>query len=141
VFSLPAITDKELHDCYEKGLCVHPRLGWYQGQLDFFDKYVIPLSKRLKCFLREDFSNTLIKYALTNRNIWMTHGILATEIMSSAVDNDEKEIDVLPSLYELPTSNPNPEANLSSCSSKDDADDKGSDGGGSFDAFLTYLSD
>jgi hypothetical protein len=34
-----------------------------------------------------------------------------------------------------------PEANLPSGSSKDDADDKGSDGGGSFDAFLTYLSD
>jgi hypothetical protein len=34
-----------------------------------------------------------------------------------------------------------PNANLSSVPSKDDEDDKVSDGGGSFDAFLSYLSD
>ena len=33
-----------------------------------------------------------------------------------------------------------PDANLSSVPSKDDEDDKVSDGGGSFDAFLSYLS-
>jgi len=34
-----------------------------------------------------------------------------------------------------------PNANLSSVPSKDDEEDKVSDGGGSFDAFLSYLSD
>jgi hypothetical protein len=98
------ITDKELHDCYKKGLCVDPRPGWYQGQIGFFDNYVIPLSQRSKSYLREDFSNSLLNYGLTNRKIWMAHGKLATEIMSCAVVDDEKEMNVLPRLYELPTS-------------------------------------
>jgi hypothetical protein len=95
---------KELHDCYKKGLCVDPRPGWCQGQICFFDKYVIPLSQRSKSYLREDFSNALLNHGLTNRKIWMAHGKLATDIMYHAVINDEKEINVLPRLYELPTS-------------------------------------
>jgi hypothetical protein len=98
------IADKELHDCYKKGLCVDPRPGWYQGQIGFFDKYVIPLSQRSIIYLREDFSNALLNYGLTNRKIWMAHGKLATEIMYHAVVDDEKEINVLLRLYELPTS-------------------------------------
>jgi hypothetical protein len=34
----------------------------------------------------------------------MAHGKLATDIMYHAVINDEKEINVLPRLYDLPTS-------------------------------------
>ncbi len=101
---LPAFTDKELHDCFKKGLCAHPSAGWYQGQIDFLDKYVIPLSQRSKRYLKKDFSDALFNYGVFNRNMWMMHGKLATEIMFNAVEDDEKESNVLPRLYELPSS-------------------------------------
>jgi hypothetical protein len=98
---LSVIVDKELHDCYKKGLCVHPKVGWYQGQIDFIDKYILPLVQRSKSYLKEDFSKVLFNYGVTNRKIWMVHGKLVTEIMSSAVEDNEKESIVLPRLYEL----------------------------------------
>ncbi len=40
-------------------------------------------------------------YGLTNRNIWMEYGKLATEIISNAVEENEEEFDVLQRLFEL----------------------------------------
>jgi hypothetical protein len=98
---LPAYTDKEIHECFKKGLCADPREGWYQGQIVFTDKYVIPLSKRSRRFLQGGFSDKLLHNGLTNQNIWMKHGKLATEIISNAVEEDEEEFDVLQRLFEL----------------------------------------
>ncbi len=93
--------DKEIHECFKKGLCGDPREGWYQGQIVFTDKYVIPLSKRSRRFLQGGFSDKLLHNGLTNRNIWMEHGKLATEIISNAVEEGEEEFDVLQRLFEL----------------------------------------
>jgi len=93
--------DKEIHKCFKKGLCADPREEWYQGQIDFTDKYVIPLSKRSRRFLRGAFSDKLMHNGLTNRNIWMEYGKLATEIISNAVEENEEEFDVLQRLFEL----------------------------------------
>jgi hypothetical protein len=95
------IADKELHDCFKKGLCAQPLAGWYQGQIDFFDKYVIPLSQRSKSYLKEDFSNALLTHGMFNRNMWMMHGKVATEIMFKGVEDDERESTILPRLYGL----------------------------------------
>lgn len=92
---------KEIHACFKKGLCDNPREGWYQGQIDFTDKYVIPLSKRSKRFLQGGFSDRLLRNGLTNRNIWIQQGKLATEIISNAVDTDENEVNVMQRLIEL----------------------------------------
>lgn len=92
---------KEIHECFKKGLCADPREGWYQGQIVFTDKYVIPLSKRSRRFLQGGFSDKLLLNGLTNQNIWMKHGKLVTEIISNAVEEDEEEFDVLQRLFEL----------------------------------------
>lgn len=78
-----------------------PKDWWYQGQIDFTDKYIIPLCNRSTRFLREDFSDQLIKNCLVNRNIWVEHGELATEIISTAVNDGGEETRVLSWLLEL----------------------------------------
>lgn len=92
---------KEIHTCFKRGLCDDPKEGWYQGQMVFMDKYVIPLSKRSKRFLQSGFSEKLLRNGLTNRKIWMEQGKVATEIISKAVEADESEVDVIQRLIEL----------------------------------------
>ena len=93
----------ELHDCFKKGLCVDPKVWWYQGQIDFTDKYIIPLCTRSKRFLCDDFSDQLLNNCLVNRNIWVDHGELATEIIYTAANDGEEESRVLQRLLELAT--------------------------------------
>jgi hypothetical protein len=48
-----------------------PSRFWYQGELDFFDHYVIPLAKKLKdCQVFELSSNEYYNYTEKNRNEW-----------------------------------------------------------------------
>lgn len=52
-----------------------PSLGWYKGELWFFDNYVIPLAKKLK--ESEVFgaaSSQFLKFALDNREEWERKG-------------------------------------------------------------------
>lgn len=100
---LPTFTDKELYECYKKGLCGDPREGWFQGQVGFLDKYIIPLAKRSSIYFHQDFSESLVNNGLTNLAMWMAHGKQATDIMTNATDDNEKESGVLQRLYELPT--------------------------------------
>jgi hypothetical protein len=83
-------------------MCLDPRLGWYEGQIIFLDKYILPLAQRSKSYLREDFVDALLSNGFTNRRIWTERGKLASDIISKAVAEEEKEINVLHRLYELP---------------------------------------
>jgi 3'5'-cyclic nucleotide phosphodiesterase len=52
-----------------------PSLGWYQGELWFFDNYVIPLTKKLKdCGVFGVSSDEYLNYALHNRDEWEAKG-------------------------------------------------------------------
>lgn len=52
-----------------------PRPGWYQGELGFFDNYVIPLAKKLKdCGVFGVSSDEYLNYALENRREWSNKG-------------------------------------------------------------------
>jgi class 3 adenylate cyclase len=52
-----------------------PSLGWYKGELWFFDNYVIPLSKKLKeCGVFGVSSDEYLSYALQNRKEWERKG-------------------------------------------------------------------
>jgi 3'5'-cyclic nucleotide phosphodiesterase len=52
-----------------------PSLGWYQGELWFFDNYVIPLTKKLKdCGVFGVSSDEYLNYALHNRDEWESKG-------------------------------------------------------------------
>jgi hypothetical protein len=52
-----------------------PSVGWYQGELGFFDNYVIPLAKKLKeCGVFGVSSDEYLNYALENRREWAGKG-------------------------------------------------------------------
>ena len=52
-----------------------PSEFWYQGELGFFDFYIIPLAKKLKeCGVFGVSSDEYLNYALTNRSEWQQKG-------------------------------------------------------------------
>jgi hypothetical protein len=53
----------------------NPTHGWYEGELSFFDNYVIPLAKKLKdCGVFGVSSDEYLNYALENRREWASKG-------------------------------------------------------------------
>jgi 3'5'-cyclic nucleotide phosphodiesterase len=85
----------------------HGRMGtdpasfWYQGELGFFDNYVIPLAKKLKeCGVFGVSSDEFLNYAEQNRAEWAERGqeILAeliNEVTESAEDRDNVDLQSL----------------------------------------------
>jgi hypothetical protein len=54
---------------------VDPADFWYEGELKFFDNYVIPLAKKLKdCQVFGVSSDEYLNYALSNRLEWEEKG-------------------------------------------------------------------
>jgi 3'5'-cyclic nucleotide phosphodiesterase len=52
-----------------------PSIGWYEGELGFFDHYIIPLAKKLKdCGVFGVCSDEYLKYAMDNRSEWADKG-------------------------------------------------------------------
>ena len=52
-----------------------PADGWYEGELWFFDNYVIPLAKKLEeCGVFGVSSDECLNYALENRKEWESRG-------------------------------------------------------------------
>lgn len=93
---------KEIHECHRKKLCDNPRETWVQGQVAFFDKYIIPLAERCRTFFPEEFGESLISNAMNNLKLWTIFGVQATNMMALGVRNDEREDTVLMELYGLP---------------------------------------
>jgi hypothetical protein len=60
-----------------------PSEGWYQGELGFFDFYIIPLAKKLKdCGVFGVSSDEYLNYAQQNRQEWEERG---KEVVASMV--------------------------------------------------------
>ena len=52
-----------------------PSIGWYKGELWFFDNYIIPLARKLKeCGVFGPASDECLIYALDNRKEWAAKG-------------------------------------------------------------------
>lgn len=52
-----------------------PSSGWYEGELVFFDNYIIPLARNLKeCEVFGASSDECLTYAMANRARWETEG-------------------------------------------------------------------
>jgi hypothetical protein len=52
-----------------------PSIGWYKGELWFFDNYIIPLAKKLKeCGVFGAASDECSTYAFANRQQWAKNG-------------------------------------------------------------------
>ena len=48
---------------------------WYQGEIGFFDYYIIPLAKKLsECGVFGVSSDEYLNYAMMNRNEWEKKG-------------------------------------------------------------------
>lgn len=67
---------REMISAYHNGRSdKNPADSWYQGELGFFDFYVIPLAKKLKdCGVFGVSSDEYLNYALQNRAEWERRG-------------------------------------------------------------------
>jgi hypothetical protein len=60
----------------------NPADSWYQGEIGFFDFYVIPLAKKLKqCGVFGVSSDEYLNYAMSNRKQWEAMGRERVETM------------------------------------------------------------
>mmetsp|Transcript_20719 Transcript_20719/g.43365 ORF Transcript_20719/g.43365 Transcript_20719/m.43365 type:complete len:305 (-) Transcript_20719:171-1085(-) len=66
----------EMYQAYKSGRSnVDPSEGWYQGELGFFDFYIIPLAKKLaECGVFGITSSEYLSYAERNRREWADRG-------------------------------------------------------------------
>jgi len=52
-----------------------PSVGWYEGEIGFFDFYIIPLARKLEtCGIFGVSSSEYLGYAENNRMEWVTKG-------------------------------------------------------------------
>jgi hypothetical protein len=59
-----------------------PSLGWYNGEIWFFDNYIIPLARKLEtCGVFGVSSEEYLNYALANRHEWERRGYEIVEQM------------------------------------------------------------
>lgn len=77
---------RECYKAYKDGRAeTDPSLNWYNGELGFFDFYVIPLAKKLKeCGVFGVSSGEYLDYALKNRQEWEARG---REVVAEMVQN------------------------------------------------------
>jgi hypothetical protein len=66
----------ECYNAYINGRAENdPSASWYQGELGFFDFYIIPLAKKLKdCGVFGVSSDEYLNYAVRNRQEWEQKG-------------------------------------------------------------------
>jgi hypothetical protein len=78
---------REMYSAFSKGRAdKDPSLGWYKGELWFFDNYVIPLAKKLKdCGVFGVSSDEYLNYAVENRREWEKKGTKIVAAMQASV--------------------------------------------------------
>jgi hypothetical protein len=66
----------ELYGSFKAGRSdTDPSLGWYKGEIGFFDFYIIPLAKKLEsCGCFGVSSDEYLSYAKANREEWVREG-------------------------------------------------------------------
>ena len=77
---------KEMYDAYRTGRATtNPADSWYEGEIGFFDYYIIPLAKKLKeCGVFGVSSDEYLNYAMKNREEWEVRG---KEVVVEMVEN------------------------------------------------------
>ena len=75
----------ECYQAYKEGRAENnPADGWYEGEIGFFDYYIVPLAKKLKdCGVFGVSSDEYLNYAMRNRQEWESRG---QEIVSEMVE-------------------------------------------------------
>ena len=79
---------EEMLKAYRDGRSTkHPGDGWYEGEIGFFDYYIIPLAKKLKnCGVFGVSSDEYLNYAVRNRAEWEERG---RQVVSEMMDKFE----------------------------------------------------
>ena len=88
----------ELYTAYKNGrMGVDPATFWYNGEIKFFDTYVIPLAKKLKdCGVFGVSSEECLNYAINNRREWESKGqMITTELVSNYNKREAEEAERL----------------------------------------------
>jgi hypothetical protein len=88
--------EKFFHECYKAYLDgrsdSNPVNTWYEGELGFFDFYIIPLAKKLKeCGVFGVSSDEYLSYALQNRQEWEERGKQIVKDMARHVNPKRKD--------------------------------------------------
>lgn len=84
---------EEMHLAFTQGrMGKDPSEFWYQGELGFFDNYVIPLAKKLQeCRVFGVSSDEYLNYAMSNRAEWERKGQSIVEDMVISIQPVEQE--------------------------------------------------
>jgi hypothetical protein len=79
----------ECYDAYRNGrTTTDPSITWYEGELGFYDFYIIPLAKKLKeCGVFGVSSYEYLQYAMNNRAEWASRGKEIVEEMKERVSS------------------------------------------------------
>jgi hypothetical protein len=85
---------EECYKAYREGRAdVDPSIGWYKGEIGFFDFYIIPLAKKLKdCGVFGVSSDEYLDYAMQNRMEWEKRGMAVVEEMKSKAQCNYRSI-------------------------------------------------
>ena len=85
----------EMYQAYRRGRAEKdPSEFWYEGEIGFFDFYILPLAQKLKdCGVFGVSSDECLNYARRNRAEWQRNGREVTERMSEKyrLKYDEEE--------------------------------------------------
>jgi hypothetical protein len=95
-------TYRKWNTCLFQEMCLAYREGrsdtdpsehWYEGELGFFDYYIIPLAKKLKdCGVFGVSSDEYLNYALKNRREWEERG---REIVAEMVQEQQQQLTLI----------------------------------------------
>ena len=91
---------KETYKAYLEGHSdKNPADGWYEGELGFFDYYIIPLAKKLKeCGVFGVSCDEYLNYAMANRKEWALKGKEIIQQYEKGYLQREKQPPTLPSV-------------------------------------------
>lgn len=85
----------EMYMAYDSGrMAKDPSTFWYDGEIGFFDNYVIPLAKKLKdCNVFGVSSDECLTYAIQNRAEWADRGReLVVEMVKEIAEASSDEV-------------------------------------------------
>jgi 3'5'-cyclic nucleotide phosphodiesterase len=90
---------KEMYHAYQNGrLAKDPTVGWYEGELWFFDNYVIPLAQQLReCKVFGVSCDEFLDYAKDNRMEWEMKGreiVRQAAVDMKACELSEKPLEI-----------------------------------------------
>lgn len=86
----------EMYRAYKNGRSdTHPKMSWYEGELWFFDNYIIPLAKKLReCEVFGVSCDEFLNFANENRKEWAVKGQeIVAQMLQDAEENWGTEVE------------------------------------------------